>query len=174
MHTAKCSVPLLVMLALVLGTSPARAETVSCTAITSLPAVITVQGIYCFTGDLNTALTSGNAIDIQTNNVVLDLNGFKLGGLAAGLGTNAFGIAADNRQNLTIKNGTIRGFFLGIRLGNSGASQGHVVEDIRADQNTSIGLSVAGAGHIVRNNQVVATGGTTAFGANANAYGIYL
>jgi len=37
-------------------------------------------------------MTSGNAITIATNNVVLDLNSFKLGGLSAGLGTNANGI----------------------------------------------------------------------------------
>src|SRR5438093_8537146 len=90
------------------------------------------------------------------NNVVLDLNSFKLGGLSAGPGTQATGIFASNRQNLTIKNGTIRGFLRGILLIDSGASQGHIVEDIRADQNTVIGIQVEGAGTIVRNNQVVA------------------
>ena len=172
MHTAKFATSLLVLLALVLGAAPAQAETVNCTPVTSLPAVITVQGIYCFTGDLSTGITSGNAIEIQTNNVVLDLNGFKLGGLAAGLGTSAKGIRATNRQNIIIKNGTIRGFREGILLETSGASQGHIVEDIRADQNTYIAIEVDGSGNIVRNNQVVATGGTTVFGANADAYGI--
>ena len=176
MHTAKLAASLLVLLALVLIATPVRAETVNCTAITALPAVITVQGIYCFTGNLQTAITSGNAIDIQTNNVVLDLNSFKLGGLAAGPGTNANGIHANDRQNITIKNGTIRGFFIGIFLGDSGASasQGHVVEDIRADQNTAVGIEVQGSGNIVRNNQVVATGGTTLGGGNADAYGIFV
>ena len=84
MHTTKLAASLLVLLTLVVTVATARAETVNCTAITSLPAVITVQGIYCFTGNLSTAITTGNAIEIQTNNVVLDLNGFKLGGLAAG------------------------------------------------------------------------------------------
>ena len=172
MHTAKLFASLPVLLALVLGAAPARAETVNCTAITALPAVITVQGIYCFTGDLATAMTGGAAIDIQTNNVVIDLNGFKLGGLAAGLGTQANGIFANNRQNITLKNGTIRGFFAGIALADSGSSQGHVVEDIRADQNRYVGIEVDGSGNIVRNNQVVATGGTTILGANADAYGI--
>jgi Periplasmic copper-binding protein (NosD) len=165
---------LLVVFVLLLAAVPARAETVKCTAITTLPAVITVQGIYCLTGDLTTAMTSGNAIDIQTNNVVLDLNGFKLGGLAAGPGTQTRGIHAFNRQNITIKNGTIRGFLSGIFLSDAGASQGHVVEDIRADQNTLVGIDVEGSGNIVRNNQVVATGGTTAVGANADAVGIFV
>jgi hypothetical protein len=97
MHTITRATVLLVVLAFVVNTAPARAETVNCTAITSLPFVITVPGVYCFTGHLETAMTSGTAIDIQTNNVVLDLNGFKLGGLAAGLGTTARGIFANNR-----------------------------------------------------------------------------
>ena len=155
-----------------LGAVPTRAETVNCTAITTLPAVITVQGVYCLTGNLATAITTGNAIEIQTNNVVLDLNGFKLGGLAAGPGTGATGIHAADRQNITIKNGTIRGFGEGIFLHDTGASQGHVVEDIRADQNTVVGIEVRGSGTIVRNNQVVATGGCTVCGANASAFGI--
>src|SRR5450759_953036 len=116
-------------------TAPAQAETMNCTPSTALPAVITVQGIYCFTADLATAMTSGNAIDIQTSNVVLDLNGFKLGGLAAGPGTSAFGIHAFDRQNITIRNGTIRGFRQAIVLDDSGTSEGHLVEDIRADHN---------------------------------------
>jgi hypothetical protein len=174
MHTAKLAAALLVLLALVFSAAPARTETVNCMAITVLPAIITVQGIYCFTGNLTTAITTGIAIDIQTSNVVLDLNGFKLGGLAAAPGTTAYGIHALDRQNITIKNGTIRGFFRGILLDNSGASQGHVVEDIRADLNTFIGIRVDGAGNIVRNNQVVATGGTTVFGANANAFGLFV
>ena len=172
MRTASSFIAVVLGLALTLGAVPTQAETTNCTPITSLPATIIVQGVYCFTGDLATAITSGNAIEIQTNNVVLDLNSFKLGGLAAGPGTQATGIFASNRQNLTIKNGTIRGFFRGIHLIDSGASQGHVVEDIRADQNTFEGILVQGAGTIVRNNQVVATGGTTAFGVDADALGI--
>jgi hypothetical protein len=156
-------------------TAPARAETVNCTAITSLPAIITVQGIYCVTGDLTTAMSSGNAITINTNNVVFDMNGFKLGGLSAGPGTNAIGICAIQRQNITIKNGTIRGFLEGILLGDARpytTSQGHIIEDIRADQNTYIGFEVRGVSNIVRSNHVLATGGTTAFGVNAYGYGI--
>jgi hypothetical protein len=175
MHTAKLAASLLVMLALALGAVPAQAETVNCTAITTVPFVITTQGIYCFIGDVVTAITSGNAIDIQTNNVVLDLNGWKLGGLAAGLGTTALGINAVDRQNITIMNGTIRGFFRGINLddGGSGLSQGHIVKGIRADQNTFSGISARGNAIIVEGNQVVKTGGTTTI-ANASAHGIII
>ena len=174
MRTARYLIAVVRGLALTLGAVPAQAETTACTPITAVPTTITVQGIYCLTQHLNTDITTGNAIEIQTNNVILDLNSFKLGGLAAGPGTGAVGIRAIDRQNITIKNGIVRGFFRGILLDDSGggASQGHVVEDIRADQNTFIGIQVNGRGSLIRNNQVVATGGTTFFAGNADATGI--
>lgn len=154
-----------------------HAETVNCTAITTLPYIISTQGVYCLTGHLSTGITTGNAITINTNNVVLDVNGFKLGGLSAGLGTQAIGIFANQRQNITIKNGTVRGFYIGIWLSDSLAvpvSQGHVIEDIRADQNTWMGMEISGMGNIIRNNQVVTTGGTTVPSASTNIYGIQI
>jgi len=160
------------LILLLLAAPAAWAETVNCTPITTLPTVITSQGVYCLTGNLTTNMTSGNAIEIQTNNVTIDLNGWKLGGQAAGPGTLTNGIRANQRKNITIKNGTIRGFFYGIFLNDSNpytTSQGHLIEDIRADNNTSVGMIISGRGNIVRRNQVVDTGGTTQVG---NVYGI--
>jgi len=150
-----------------------QAETTECTAITSLPYTITTQGIYCLTSDLSTGMTSGSAITIATNNVVIDLNGHKLGGLAAGPGTYARGILAYQRKNITIRNGTVRGFVVGIALWDDSpftTSQGHLVEGIRADLNTYYGIYVEGQGNVIQNNQVVSTGGTQT-GAT-DAYGI--
>jgi len=150
----------------------AQAETTTCTAISSVPYTISTPGIYCLTGNLETAMTSGNAITINVNNVVIDLNSRKLGGGSAGAGTYANGVYAYQRKNITIKNGTIRGFYRGIWLDDalaSTTSQGHIIEDIRADMNTSYGISTAGRGNIIRNNQVVDTGGST---ATDWAYGI--
>src|SRR5262245_13223909 len=61
-------------LTLGLGVS-AQAETTLCTPITSLPATITVQGIYCLTSDFSVNMATGSAVTIDTNNVVIDLNG---------------------------------------------------------------------------------------------------
>ena len=147
MNSRRMLALLAVVPTLALNTTTARAETVNCTAITTIPTVISVQGVYCFTANLATSINTGIAIDIQTNNVVLDLNGFKLGGLSAGFGTAAHGIHALDRQNITIKNGTVRGFLKGIFLENVSQSQGHVVEAVRADQNTLVGIEVDGAGN---------------------------
>ena len=57
----------------------------SCTGfIESLPATISTQGVWCLRRNLATAMTSGNAITITVNNVTIDCNDFKIGGLAAG------------------------------------------------------------------------------------------
>jgi nitrous oxidase accessory protein NosD len=151
-------------LGFLLSAQQARAETTQCTAITSLPATISTQGIYCFTGNLATNLASGNAIEITVNNVTIDMNGYKLGNLAAGAGTEAFGIFANQKKNITIRNGIIRGFLAGISLHDDSpytVSSGHLVEDIRAEGNTQAGIVVKGTDNVIRNNQVVFTGGST-------------
>jgi len=163
-----------ILLTLLLTAPSAWAETIKCTPIATLPTIITTQGVYCLTGNLTTNMISGNAIEIQTNNVTIDLNGWKLGGQAAGLGTYANGIYAYQRKNITIRNGTIRGFVYGILLSDVSpyaTSQGHLIEDIRADNNTYTGISVRGRGSIVRRNQVMYSGGSSVY---PSAYGIQL
>jgi hypothetical protein len=134
-----------------------RAETTQCTAITALPMTISLPGVYCLTSDLNVNLPSlGTAITIAANSVVLDLNGHRIANLA-GPSTTAVGILAFDRQNVTIKNGSVRGFFTGVLMDAANTS-GHVVEDLRVYQSSLVGIAVTGRGGIVRRNQVIATG----------------
>ncbi len=163
----------LIALTTALMATPAKAETTECTVIDSIPFTITVQGIYCLKGNLASSLTSGDMITVATNNVTIDMNGFKLGGLGAGAGTTANGIVAINRRNITIRNGSIRGFRRGIFLeGDAATSSGHLLEDLRLDGNRVIGARVEGTGNIIRNNLVVNTGpsdiSTSAFGLFIN------
>jgi hypothetical protein len=148
-----------------------------CLPIVSLPYTISAQGNYCLIQNLSTAITSGNAITVNSDFVNIDVKGFKIGGGGAGPGTRANGVYALNHKNITIKNGNIRGFFRAVFLeDNSGSfnvSQGHLVQGVRADENTYTGIEVQGRGNVVRSNQVVTTTGTTFFGANADAYGIH-
>ena len=65
----------------------------------------------------------------------------------------------------------MRGFLTGIRLAEGDASFGHVIEGVRADRNTSEGISVGGPGSKIRANHVLQTGGSTLSFA-ARAYGI--
>jgi hypothetical protein len=136
--------------------------------ITSLPTTISTQGVWCLKGDLSTAITSGAAIEITTNNVTLDCNDFKLGGLAAGSGSQAYGVYAYNRQNATVRHCNIRGFYVGVALsGSSGA--GNLVEDNRLDNNLYTGISVDGDHGLMQRNRVFDTGGST---GNYYSYGI--
>ena len=108
----------------------------NCTGfIDTLPATISTQGTWCLRKDLGTAVTSGAAIAIATNNVTIDCNDFKLGGLAAGAGTLAYGIRAANRYNTTVRNCNIRGFFFGLQFWGGG----HTVEDNRFDVDLDAG-----------------------------------
>src|SRR5687768_7170485 len=90
---------LLLLLLLSAAVSPPTARAAAsydnCTGfVTTLPATIATQGVWCLKQDLSTAITSGNAIAITANNVTLDCNGFKLGGLSAGPASTATGIGS--------------------------------------------------------------------------------
>jgi hypothetical protein len=161
--------------AFVLATSLAAAgsaradETTFCnTFITSLPYTINVQGHYCFNRNLSVNITTGNAITINADYVVLDLNNFKLGGGAAGPATDAIGISAFQRSNTTIRNGNIRGFAHGIVVdGSLGTkAQNVTIENNVVDGNYKTGINVFGENIVVRHNLVTNTGGST----SANLY----
>lgn len=137
--------------------------------VVSVPAVINKQGTWCLNKDLATGISTGIAIDIQANNVTLDCNDFKIGGLAAGIGTRTTGINAVGRSNITVRNCSVRGFFYGMNL--EGANQ--LVEDNRFDGNTWIAIGVEGDGSMVRRNMVTTTGGASGFANEIKALGIY-
>jgi len=132
----------------------------NCTGfIDTVPTTISTQGTWCLRHNLSTAITSGEAITVAANNVTIDCNDFKLGGLAAGNGSTTQGIAAVNRQNIIVRNCAIRGFYIGVNFLDGGA--GHLVEDNRLDNNLFVGIAVDGDNNLVRGNQVHDTGGAT-------------
>jgi parallel beta-helix repeat protein len=169
----------------------------NCTGfVDSIPATISTQGTWCLRQDVATSATSGNIITIATNNVTLDCNHFKIGGLGGGDGTTAYGVYAQSRLNLTVRNCNIRGFYFGLYTNGGG---GHVVADNTFDGNTAYGIVVTSSGSTIVKNIVVDTGGSTlttgeaigiyatngvdvldntvngvaAIGTNASSYGIY-
>lgn len=137
----------------------------NCTGfIDSIPATISTQGTWCLRKDLSTSVSTGAAVTVANNNVTIDCNDFKIGGLGAGAATSAIGISAVDRLNVTVRHCNVRGFLLGAQL--SGASGGgHVVEDNRFDGNTYVGIVAEGDGSVVRRNLVLDTGGSTSSGA---------
>jgi hypothetical protein len=158
------------------ASSPARAaESYDACAgtITSLPAVIATQGVWCMKQDLSTAQTSGIAISVQVNNVTIDCNGFKLGGLSAGVTTQTVGIQATNgAANMTVRNCNVRGFLRGIYGDYTGGS-GHIIEDNRVDGSTLVGIMAMGDGSIVRRNIVTDVGGSVGYGNTITGISVY-
>jgi hypothetical protein len=153
---------------LLLSATSARAEVENCTDITSLPFSVTAPGIYCLKDSLDFPAASGIAIHIQSSNVVLDLNGHFLDNSSAGTGTAAYGVYAGDRTSVTVRNGTVRGFYIGVQLGGR-SPQNNIAEYLRVDQSTTYGLVVRGQGSVARHNVVTRTGGI----ANGLAIGLY-
>jgi hypothetical protein len=133
--------------------------------VTSLPATISTAGVWCMKSDLTTSMTSGMAIAITSNNVTLDCNDFRLGGLGAGANTGTTGIAVMEKSNVTVRNCNVRGFLNGLYLGGSN----NIVEDSRFEANTRIGVYVSGYDFIVRRNSIAHTGGTPSY---SDTYGV--
>src|SRR5688572_2619705 len=82
----------------------------SCREITAFPAVITDPGVYCLSfKHIDFPLTQGALITIDSDDVVLDLNGATLDGTPKTTGLFSYGVRAFNRRNITVRNGTIKG-----------------------------------------------------------------
>jgi parallel beta-helix repeat protein len=126
--------------------------------IDSLPATIATQGVWCLRKDLSTAVASGAAISVAASNVTIDCNGYKVGGMAAGETSTTRGVSATGRQNATIRNCALRGFYRGIELLGE-ATGGHVVENNRVEQSLTRGIYLEGENNLVRGNRVFDTGG---------------
>lgn len=137
-----------------------------CRPINSVPTTITTSGTYCFSRDLSTSINGSMdaAIRIEADDVILDLRGHVLDGSPADIATTqAQGILAEDRQNITVRNGTVRGFETAIRLQDTTAPRddtgGHLVTNMRAEGSAAFGIHVSGRGNRVVNNLVLNTGG---------------
>ncbi len=161
--------PLLPTLVLAAAVWPALAlagEPTCDISIAAVPYAITAQGHYCLTNNLTWSATSGDAIIITANSVILDLRGYKINGQSAGIGTTANGVHVVNQKFVTVRNGSIRGFFAGIQF-DGPDNIDNTVEDIAADGNTKFGIVVGTGGtglnanNRVRNCSVSNTGGSS-------------
>ena len=117
------------------------------TKITSLPYIISAPGAYYLGGNLS---YSGNdhGITVNADNVTLDLMGFTL----AYTGTEPpwsgiYGIHMDNRKNVEVRNGTVRGWDAGVW--ETAGGFGHRIINIRA-VDVNAGVMLYGNGHLIQ------------------------
>ena len=125
----------------------------SCTGfVTALPFTIGTPGTWCLTQNL-----ANGGIYIDSDNVTLDCNGFRIDAPVNNTDIFTSGVASAQRANITVRNCHIRGYGTGIDFDDlSGApSQRHVVEDNRIEGSLFRGIFVEGQGSVVRRNQVL-------------------
>lgn len=114
------------------------------------PYRITQPGSYKLSGNL--VVPDGvDGIDILADDITIDLNGFRISGTAPGSPPFPAGISG-NATAVTIRNGTILGFNVGIDLGGSN----HLIEEIHATGSNLYGILIAGA--VVRRNTASGNG----------------
>lgn len=112
--------------------------------ISSLPYTISTPGSYYLTGDLT---ATGTGITVNADNVTIDLMGYSLIGSGSG---DDIGIRMVGRQNVEIRNGTVRGYGGHGIYDGSGAGEGYRVIAVRAMSNGGCGILLAGKGHLVK------------------------
>lgn len=127
-----------------------------------IPLTITTPGSYYFTDDIFAPVIA--AITVDVDDVTIDLMGFTLKG--ADTGTN-FGIIMNGRNNVEIRNGTVRDFSFGVTEALT-TSNGHVVRNVRVISNTKGGISLAGSSNLVQDCVVNNNGA----GSSSNVSGI--
>jgi hypothetical protein len=148
----------LALAALAAAAVPASAQ--GCSPISSVPFVITAPGTYCLTADLTTAQTNGAAIEIAADNVVLDFAGHLLDGSAAGLGTVADGVRVMDQQSTVVRNGRVRGFYVGVYVDiYFGDSRNNLVEGMHIDRCTWRGIKMEGFENVMSGNTILDIGG---------------
>jgi hypothetical protein len=152
------------------------------------PYAITTSASYRLTGDLTVSSTSSDAIDVNTSDVTVDLNGFAI--IGPGGTTSGNGISSASATDVTVENGTITAFGgnAAIRAGNDSiirnvhvsssaqgiiAGTGSAIFDSAAHDNSGTGINCNGSGCNISNNSIYnnATGisandVTTGYGGN--------
>jgi hypothetical protein len=127
------------------------------------PITITAPGSYRLTSDLETGSTSTTLVEVTADSVSIDLNGFSMAGpvtcsgssLSCSATGSGHGIDAGNRENITIRNGTVRG------MGNDGirVCRGARLADLTVAENGDRGIEAQCPGARLTNVAVRENGG---------------
>lgn len=153
---------------LLLAAGPALAQS-TCTVLPALPVIIVAPGSYCL--DRSHAIKSGHAVEIRSSHVTLDLAGHTIENRADPRDP-ASGVFADGQANITVRGGSLVGFFDGVSLQSrddcSGDGAGSFrVEDMTVLRSGFTGIRVRGCAVEVRRNRVFETGLSDQHVANA-------
>lgn len=138
------------------------------TIINTLPVTISYPGNYKL--GVGGYFTS-TPITITANDVQLDMDGQTIV-CYTNANTQAKGVyIASNLTNVSVKNGTIRGFFYGVHFDDLTYSRSCTIENLTIQNSTFRGIVATGAMCVIRKNQIQSVSGTTVF-PEAYAMGI--
>lgn len=124
--------------------------------IDALPTVIRRSGTWCLARDLTTTITEGFVIFIDADDVVLDCKGHRIAPRIMNRNAETYGVIAADQNNVTVRNCRVDGFRFGILLQNGAGLE---ASDNRLNQNTLVGIFVAGDNSLIKGNTVFDTGG---------------
>lgn len=145
---------LVAAVALLMGGSAYAAD--GCTSINAAPTTITASGNYC----LATNVTASQGIYINANDVTLDCGGHVINGMSVNTDSAAIGIFASNKNNVTVKNCTVKGYAEGIVV----TGFGNVVANNLVMGSLARGVRVAGENNLLHDNRISDIGGSTSMG----------
>jgi parallel beta-helix repeat protein len=147
---AVLAAPLLLLAAL--HARPAAAETLTCTAITSLPTTISSPGHYCINYNFAASYATA-AVNINASNVVLDCNDNVITQIGAAA---VSGVYVSNKTQVEVRNCVIVGFGRGISFFESanGASRNNIVRNNQVRRSKIAGIQMAGSTNLIENNHV--------------------
>lgn len=148
---SKCKIQLMMLAVLFMVTIPFSAYgadgqiKIGQTASTTFPIVIDKPGSYVLTSNIVVS-TAANGIEINSDHVTLDLNGFAVIGSRI---SPSNGIRSSNKKNIAVTNGTVRDFGdNGIWLTGTNSQ----IKDIRAFNNGvngGLGILTSASGSII-------------------------
>ena len=126
------------------------------TPIATLPFTIAASGNYYLASNLAYSGTAGNAITINASDVTIDLQGHRLV-CGAPPSNTAAGIAAVDRNDLVIRNGSILNFNCGISLTGATPQRG-IVEKLNILSARQAAIWSESKGIVIRDNTICGTG----------------
>jgi len=131
---------------------------------------ITQRGSYYLTGNI-TGVVGRHGIEIVASGVTLDLMGFDVSGVPAMGGFDGVSVTISSLTNITIRNGTVRGWGdEGVDLRTFRADNSAVI-DVRASSNAGSGIRIGNSGTVTGCSASFNTGSGISIGDGSTVAG---
>ncbi len=129
----------------------------------SYPKTLSSNTTYCLTD--NVTVNGSTAFILGGDNITFDLGGFQI--INSAPSSTSYGVYSSGAyKNITIRNGSVSGFYGGIFLEDTGSGgvSNAVIDGINVSGYRWDGISISGSGNIVRNCKI--------YGGSPSDYGI--